>query len=82
MHAPNEIRSVWKKFDPFPMETLTKVWYSRRANGKKQRDVSLMMEHYEQYGITGNCFDLAIWLLHEFGKEGIPVNGIHRYNVY
>ena len=30
-----------------------------------------MKEHREQYGITGNCFDLSIWLLDEFKNEGI-----------
>ncbi|WP_370644531.1 hypothetical protein [Sporosarcina sp. ACRSL] len=30
-----------------------------------------MKEHREQYGITGNCFDLSIWLLDEFQSEGI-----------
>ncbi len=71
MLVPNEILSVWEKFNTFPMETLTKAWFYRKTDGKKQRDVSLMKEHHERYGITGNCFDLAIWLLHEFEKEGI-----------
>ncbi len=26
-------------------------------------DVALIREHYQQYGITGNSFDLAIWLI-------------------
>ncbi|WP_251283311.1 hypothetical protein [Cytobacillus sp. AMY 15.2] len=53
------------------METLTKAWFYDKAGTKKQRDVSLMKEHRAQYGITGNCFDLAIWLLHEFMEAGI-----------
>ncbi|MBT2711010.1 hypothetical protein J7I91_24050 [Pseudomonas sp. ISL-84] len=68
--------SVWRKFDGFPMETLTKAWYYDKGGLKKQRDVSLMKEHRAKYGITGNCFDLAIWLLHEFKQAGI-----HAYPV-
>ena len=40
-------------------------------SSKKQRDVSLMKEHRSQYGLSGNCFDLAIWLLDELQKDGI-----------
>lgn len=76
LKAPHSILSVWKKFDRFPMETLTKAWFYDKAGIKKQREVSLMKEHHAQYGITGNCFDLAIWLLHEF-KEA----GLHAYPV-
>lgn len=71
MNAPQQILSVWRKFDRFPMETLTKAWYSTLGTEKKQRDIALMKEHRQQYGITGNCFDLAIWLLDQFHKEGI-----------
>ncbi|KON89865.1 hypothetical protein AF332_25635 [Sporosarcina globispora] len=71
LKAPHSILSVWKKFDFFPMETLTKAWFYDKAGTKKQRDVSLMKEHRVQYGITGNCFDLAIWLLDEFKQAGI-----------
>lgn len=71
MFAPQSILSAWRKFDLFPMETLTKAWYFQRNTKRKQREVSLMKEHREQYGISGNCFDLAIWLLDEFQKEGI-----------
>jgi hypothetical protein len=63
--------TTWKKFDSFPMETLTKAWFYKQGTDKKQRDVSLMKEHGDQYGITGNCFDLAIWLLDEFKRDGI-----------
>ncbi|MFE8702428.1 hypothetical protein ACFYKX_17660 [Cytobacillus sp. FJAT-54145] len=76
MRATQEILSVWNGFNKFPMETLTKAWYYPRANGNKQRDITLMKEHYEAYGITGNCFDLALWLLHEFKS-----NGIHAYPI-
>ncbi|MDF2038181.1 hypothetical protein P2R12_14540 [Cytobacillus oceanisediminis] len=71
LKAPHSILSIWKRFDCFPMETLTKAWFYDKAGIKKQRDVSLMKEHRAQYGITGNCFDLAIWLLHEFKQAGI-----------
>ncbi|SFD58005.1 hypothetical protein SAMN05216378_0511 [Paenibacillus catalpae] len=69
--ASDGILKVWRKFDRFPMETLTKVWYFQKDTARKQREVSLMKEHYQQYGITGNCFDLALWLLHEFDQDGI-----------
>jgi hypothetical protein len=71
MKAPQSILSTWRKFDDFPMETLTKAWFYSRASVKRQRTVSQMKEHRIQYGITGNCFDLAIWLLDEFKKDGI-----------
>ncbi|MCM3595145.1 hypothetical protein M4D55_05020 [Metabacillus idriensis] len=71
MKASDEILSVWKKFDEFPMETFTKAWYYVKSGSKKQRELSLMKEHKDQYGITGNCFDLSIWLLDEFAKAGI-----------
>lgn len=71
MKAPQQILTVWQKFDGFPMETLTKAWYSTLGSKKRQREISLMKEHRQQYGIAGNCFDLAIWLLDEFQKEGI-----------
>ena len=71
MYATESILKTWKKFDDFPMETFTKMWFYHMSNSKKQRDVSIMREHREQYGITGNCFDLALWLLDEFKKDGI-----------
>lgn len=71
MHAPQSILNTWRKFDDFPMETLTKLWFYHQNSNKKQREVSLMREHRSQYGISGNCFDLAIWLLDEFNKDGI-----------
>ncbi|MDN7243059.1 hypothetical protein QWY14_14745 [Planococcus sp. N028] len=71
MKAPQEILSVWKKFDDFPMETFTKAWFYSKAEGKRQRSVALMKKHRIQYGISGNCFDLAFWLLDEFTKAGI-----------
>lgn len=71
MLPPESILVTWKKFDSFPMETLTKVWYYAKGSSQKQRDVSLMKEHRQQYGVSGNCFDLALWLLDEFEKDGI-----------
>lgn len=71
MKASQEILAVWRKFENFPMETLTKAWlYSTQAN-RKQRDVGTMKQHREEFGVTGNCFDLAIWLLHAFKEAGV-----------
>ena len=41
MIAPKNILTTWKKFDDFPMETLTKAWFHKKSKNKKQRDVSL-----------------------------------------
>ncbi|MEC5424265.1 hypothetical protein QGM71_12260 [Virgibacillus sp. C22-A2] len=71
MYAPQNILNVWRKFDEFPMERLTKLWFFNQDSRKKQRDVSLMKEHRSQFGITGNCYDLAIWLLDELQKKRI-----------
>ncbi|WP_226529353.1 hypothetical protein [Metabacillus niabensis] len=71
MQPTQSILSTWDKFQDFPMETLTKVWYNAKGLDKKQRDVSLMREHRHEYGITGNCFDLALWLLDEFKRDGV-----------
>lgn len=76
MNAPENILAVWRRFDDFPMETLTKAWFHPRAGENKQRSVELMKEHRQRYGITGNCFDLALWLLDEFRKEGIKAYGV------
>lgn len=71
MYPTHHILETWKKFDSFPMETLTKAWYFHKGTAKKQRDVSLMKEHRIQYGNTGNCFDLALWLLDECKQDRI-----------
>ncbi|WP_226673352.1 hypothetical protein [Rossellomorea aquimaris] len=71
MNASDSILNTWNKFNDFPMETLTKVWFYNEGSAKKQRDVSLMREHREQFGMSGNCFDLALWLLDEFKRDGI-----------
>lgn len=79
MHATEDILSVWRKFDDFPMETLTKAWYFHQAGRKKQRDVLLMKEHRAQFGNSGNCFDLALWLLDEFAKNGVKAYPIGHH---
>lgn len=76
MRATEDILGVWRRFDGFPMETLTKAWYSQFDTPSKQRSVEQMKAHREQYGTSGNCFDLAIWLLDEFRKEKLPCYGI------
>lgn len=74
LNAPHSILSVWKKFDRFPMETLTKAWFYDKAGIKKQREVSLMKEHHDQYGITGNCFDLASGFFMNLSRlESMPI---------
>lgn len=81
MFAPESILTTWIKFDSFPMETLTKAWFYKQGTRKKQRDVALMKEHRNKYGLSGNCFDLAIWLLDEFQKDGIQAYPIgHNLN--
>lgn len=71
MRANQEILSIWREFDAFPMETITKAWYGRFASGAKQRTVEQMKSHREQYGTSGNCFDLTIWLIHAFREENM-----------
>jgi hypothetical protein len=81
MIASKSILKTWEKFNNFPMETLTKVWFYNRGSVKKQRDVSLMREHREQFGMSGNCFDLALWLLEEFKRGGVEVYPVgHNLN--
>jgi hypothetical protein len=81
MIASNSILMTWEKFKEFPMETLTKVWFYNRGSVKKQRDVSLMREHREQFGMSGNCFDLALWLLDEFMRDGVEAYPVgHNLN--
>ncbi|MCQ4088502.1 hypothetical protein [Saccharibacillus sp. JS10] len=71
MLAPENILKVWKRFDEFPMETLTKAWLHANGEGSKPRSVDVMRKQREQYGTSGNCFDLALWLIDEFRSEGI-----------
>ncbi|MWV45838.1 hypothetical protein GRF59_19670 [Paenibacillus sp. HJL G12] len=76
MRAPEHILRVWHRFDGYPMETLTKAWYSLQPGEGGQRSVPEMKEHRERYGITGNCFDLAIWLLDDYRAEGITAYAV------
>lgn len=74
--ASENIISIWKQFDGFPMETLTKAWVQKNKPHLGQRDVAEMKSHREKTGASGNCFDLAIWLLHEFEKSNIHAHAI------
>ena len=76
MQAPKEILAVWGKFDDKPMDTLMKLWWSKQSGGGAQRPVSLIKEHFEQYGVAGNCVDLSLWLIEEFRATGIEAYGI------
>lgn len=76
MKAPNTILQVWDQFKHYPMETLTKAWYASKNPEPYQRTVEQMKAHYAKYKLTGNCFDLAIWLLHEFKEQGIQAYAI------
>ncbi|MFD2169429.1 hypothetical protein [Tumebacillus lipolyticus] len=76
MRATKEIAAVWERFDRMPMETLTKAWYASRSAGGGQRTVKQMREHHATYGTSGNCFDLALWLLDEFRQAGVEAYAI------
>ncbi|OWA34962.1 hypothetical protein B9G55_14580 [Saccharibacillus sp. O16] len=71
MRATEEILRIWRKFDSFPMETLTKAWLHVLGEAELPRSVDRMREHREQYGTSGNCFDLAFWLMDELRSAGI-----------
>ncbi len=79
LHVPNYIQAVWGKFDDFPMETLTKFWIHLQEEDGRQREVTEMREHREQFGITGNCFDLSLWLLDEFKRARISAYPIGHH---
>jgi hypothetical protein len=76
MQAPLEIKEVWQRFDDKPMDTLMKLWWSKQSDGGAQRQVSLIKEHFAQYGVAGNCVDLSLWLIEEFRTAGIEAYGI------
>lgn len=76
MLAPKEIVDMWKKFDDKPMDTLMKLWWSKQIGGGGQRSVLLIKEHFEQYGVAGNCVDLSLWLIKELRDAGIEAYGI------
>ena len=63
-------------FDQHPMENLTKAWYYNRTTGSRQRPVEMMRQHRAELGLSGNCFDLALWLLDEFQREGLSAYGV------
>jgi hypothetical protein len=69
MRATQDILNIWRGFDNFPMETITKAWYFQLSSSFKQRTVEQLKSHREQYGTSGNCYDLAIWLIHEFRQN-------------
>ena len=71
MRPPEYLLKSWHKFDQYPMETLTKVWFYHQAKGNKQRELGLIKEHHAAYGISGNCFDLVIMLLDQFKQDGV-----------
>lgn len=73
---PQNILQVWKSFDSFPMETLTKAWFLKYHPQVAQRDVEFMIQHRAKTGASGNCFDLALWLIHEFERAGIEAYGV------
>jgi hypothetical protein len=73
---PSEILTVWRKFDRFPMETLTKAWFLKNAPETRQRSVQRMREHRAEFGASGNCFDLALWLMDEFKGAGVSSYGV------
>ncbi|MBK9321594.1 MAG: hypothetical protein IPM97_01320 [Bdellovibrionaceae bacterium] len=58
------------------METLTKAWVLKNRPQLGQRDVAEMKAHRSRTGASGNCFDLAIWLWHEFEKAGVPAYAV------
>ena len=76
MHAPKEILDVWEIFNDKPMDTLMKLWWSKQSDGGSQRPVSLIKEHFVQYGVAGNCVDLSLWLIEELRDAGIEAYGI------
>lgn len=68
---PEKILKVWKYFDGFPMETLTKAWMLKYRPSVRQRTIEDMEAHRRETGASGNCFDLAIWLQHQFRVGGV-----------
>jgi len=76
MRATQDVLDIWKLFDAFPMETLSKAWIASVSNGGRQRTVEVMEEHRQQYGLSGNCFDLAAWLIHKYKAEGMEAYGV------
>lgn len=61
MFAPDAILRTWRRFDAFPMETLTKAWFYHQGGDQKQRNVSMMKEHHQSTALP------AIALTFRFG---------------
>ncbi|WP_282941335.1 hypothetical protein [Paenibacillus sp. RC67] len=76
MRATQDILQIWNLFDSHPMETLTKAWYAAISGEGKQRSVETMEEHRHRYGLSGNCFDLALWLIHAYRANGMNAYGV------
>ena len=76
--SADPIRRVWDRFADVPMETLTKAWLVRQPGGAGQRSVETIVAHRRLHGTSGNCFDLAIWLLHELRAAGVRAHAVGR----
>ncbi|MBK7960634.1 MAG: hypothetical protein IPK04_05130 [Bdellovibrionales bacterium] len=66
-----QILIIWHLFDSFPMETMTKAWLLKNSKNPRQRSVEQMRLHRQRFGASGNCFDLAIWLLGHLKDAGL-----------
>ncbi|WP_414048651.1 hypothetical protein [Macrococcus animalis] len=68
----SNIDKVWKKFKDIPMETVTKYYvYFHNNKIGYQRSLDEIINFHNEYGFSGNCFDLALWLKHEFDQLNI-----------
>ena len=76
MHAPTEILRIYQHFDRHPMENLTKAWIYSLSGAGRQRTVEQMRKQRGELGLSGNCFDLTLWLLEEFSKAGLLAYGV------
>ena len=61
------------------METLTKAWFLERRPRARQRTVEEMEQHRRLTGASGNCFDLAIWLLAVLHEKGIDAHAVGEH---
>lgn len=73
---PAALLDAWSRFDAFPMETLTKAWFLERWPHARQRTVEEMEKHRASTGASGNCFDLAIWLLARLQEKGLDSHAV------
>ncbi|MBT4792602.1 MAG: hypothetical protein HON90_13600 [Halobacteriovoraceae bacterium] len=76
MNAPKNIIDTWNKFSFLPMETITKAWNLKNFPRQQQRSIQTIINHHKRSGASGNCFDLAIWLIHEFKRSNIETYAI------